>query len=135
MKKYDCNKTADFAHEAKRMCEHYVEKTGQCIKCPLYEAECDIDKITNRVVDIVQRWSDAHPEIDTIRKFWFSPYPDESTMPDILIDLANWGESVGKTYDRLTRDDGKYSFGTKYECRKLVTWLVDMKFEQRSLGL
>ena len=68
MKKYDCNKTADFAHEAKRMCEHYVDKTGQCIKCPLYATECDIDKITDRVVDVVQNWSDKHPEKPKLKR-------------------------------------------------------------------
>lgn len=135
MKKYDCSKTADFAHEAKRMCEHYVEKTGQCIKCPLYTTECDIDKITDRVIDVVQIWSDEHPEIDTIRKFWFCPFPDENTMPDIVINLALWHEDVGKAYDRLIKAAGKYSFKTKYECSKLASWLIDIKFEQRSLKL
>ena len=134
MKKYDCRKTADFAHEAKRMCEHY-QKIADCYKCPLGYMNCDVDAIDEDMINEVQKWSDKNPEIDTIRKFWFCPFPDENTMPDIVINLAIWHEDVGKAYDRLIKAAGKYSFKTKYECSKLAAWLIDIKFEQRSLKL
>jgi len=58
--KYDCSKTLDYAHEANRMCE----TVKCCDSCPVGRGRgCTfIDKITQKRIDIVQKWSDEHSE-------------------------------------------------------------------------
>lgn len=60
MKKYDCSRTLDYVHERDRMCRH-----NKCDEsCPLVRRsdECNPGAITQEHIDIVQRWSDEHPE-------------------------------------------------------------------------
>lgn len=65
--KYDCNKTLDFLHEAKRIC---VSSGDSCHDCQLrYNHGCmfenfpyNADKITQEQIDWLQKWSDEHPE-------------------------------------------------------------------------
>ena len=59
MNRYDCNNVLDYAHEAKRMCE----AVGDCPNCPLNGLDCEATEITPEHVEIVQKWSDTHPEI------------------------------------------------------------------------
>lgn len=59
MKKYNCNHTLDYAHEANRLCKTY----RGCLDCPLYGLGCEWDHITPEHIRRVQAWSDAHPEI------------------------------------------------------------------------
>ncbi len=61
MKKYNCNNTLDYSHEAKRMCETF-DNCSTC-PCPLYGMSCGHLEITAEHIKIVQAWSDAHPEI------------------------------------------------------------------------
>lgn len=59
--KHNCSKTLDYAHEKKRMCDYYeICENG----CPLLGAKgCrTIDYITQEHIDIVQKWSNKHPE-------------------------------------------------------------------------
>lgn len=63
----DCNKTVNFINELRYMC-HY---SGTCDNCPLNDVECacqhipteDIDK----VIQIVQKWSDEHSETSELK--------------------------------------------------------------------
>lgn len=61
MKKYDCSKTIDFSHETARMCHgfKYCEDG-----CPLRSLDhpCGLAYTTQETIDVVQRWSDDHPE-------------------------------------------------------------------------
>ena len=61
MKKYNCNNTLDYSHEAKRMCETF-DNCSTC-PCPLYGMSCGHLEITAEHIKIVQAWSDNHPEI------------------------------------------------------------------------
>lgn len=56
--KYDCNKTLDYSHEKKRMCGTYHDCSNGC---PLSVIYCHGD-IMQEHIDIVQKWSDEHPE-------------------------------------------------------------------------
>lgn len=58
MKKYNCNHTLDYAHEASRLCKTY----RGCLDCPLYGLGCEWDDTTPEHIRRVQAWSDAHPE-------------------------------------------------------------------------
>ena len=62
MKKYNCNNTLDYAHEASRMCN---KTYPNCEECPLSQLEpCDaFEGVTAEHIRRVQAWSDAHPEI------------------------------------------------------------------------
>lgn len=60
MKKYNCNNTLEYAHEAKRMCETF-DNCSTC-PCPLYGMSCGHLEITAEHINRVQAWSDAHPE-------------------------------------------------------------------------
>ena len=62
MKKYNCNNTLDYAHEASRMCRTF-DKCKNCGGCPFAETPCEIFDITPEHIKRVQAWSDAHPEI------------------------------------------------------------------------
>ena len=61
MKKYNCNNTLKYAHEAERMCETF-DNCSTC-PCPLYGMSCGHLEITAEHINRVQAWSDAHPEI------------------------------------------------------------------------
>ena len=64
MKKYDCNKTLDYSHELNRMCEAY-----ECDGCPLgMITNCNDAMSLSKNINIVQKWSDEHPEPPKIRK-------------------------------------------------------------------
>ena len=59
MKKYDCSKTLDYAHEFKRMC---VGRSCRGDHCPFLGKSCSPDSITDEHIQILQKWSDEHPE-------------------------------------------------------------------------
>lgn len=59
MKKYNCNNTLDYVHEATRMCGTFSECSG----CPLAGLHCELYEIIPEHIKRVQAWSDAHPEI------------------------------------------------------------------------
>lgn len=60
MKKYNCNNTLEYAHEAKRMCKTF-DNCSTC-PCPLYDMPCGHLEITAEHIRRVQEWSDNHPE-------------------------------------------------------------------------
>lgn len=80
MKKYNCNNTLDYAHEAERMCETF-DKFDDCDGCPLVKKSCRIFDITPEHIRRVQEWSDANPEVvltaeqrkvlEAMRGLWF----------------------------------------------------------------
>ena len=66
--KYDCNKTTDYLHEVRRMCKAHPS-CGACpisltnLRCGTVPTLCDVS-----LVDIVQKWSDEHPEQPKLTK-------------------------------------------------------------------
>ena len=62
MKKYNCNNTLEYVHEAARMCRAF-DKFDDCDGCPLAKKSCRIFDITSEHIRRVQAWSDANPEI------------------------------------------------------------------------
>ena len=59
MKKYNCNNTLDYVHEAARMCRTPYRRG--CLDCPLCGLGCKWDDVTAEHIRRVQAWSDAHP--------------------------------------------------------------------------
>ena len=59
----DCSKTLDFSKEFDRLCNTYI--AAECKGCPLENSHysCDGYDVTQKVIDIVQKWSDEHPYI------------------------------------------------------------------------
>lgn len=70
MKKYDCSKILDYEHEQQRLCrsrENCYELDGD--NCPLHGLYCNVlPKITQVEIDILQKWSDEHPESPKLTK-------------------------------------------------------------------
>lgn len=64
MKKYDCTKTLDYSHETNRMCATYAN----CKECVFKGIGCIPSSITQESIDIIQRWSDEHPEAPKLTK-------------------------------------------------------------------
>lgn len=65
MKKYDCSKVLDYLHEIARICTVYTK----CEGCPLKNINCSfVHDITQEHVNIVQKWSDEHPEPPKLTK-------------------------------------------------------------------
>lgn len=59
MTKYDCSRTLDYVHELGRICTVYPG----CEGCPFGNISCAfVSDITQKHIDIVQKWSDEHPE-------------------------------------------------------------------------
>ena len=58
----DCSKTLDFSKEFNRLCYTY---NAECEGCPLENSNysCDGYDVTQKVIDIVQKWSDEQPDI------------------------------------------------------------------------
>ena len=63
--KYDCNKMLDCMHELKRVCDRY---TFCGDGCPLYGRNCVAQSMTQTEIDILQKWSDEHPEVPKLTK-------------------------------------------------------------------
>ena len=59
----DCSKTLNYATERDRMCNYYADN-GWCDACPMDEVrDChNAEKITQEHIDILQKWSDEHPQ-------------------------------------------------------------------------
>lgn len=68
MTKYDCSRTLDYVHEATRLCTVYTK--SKCEGCPLGDTvDCAfVGDITPEHIDILQRWSDEHPEKPKLTK-------------------------------------------------------------------
>lgn len=65
--KYDCYKTLDYAHEYNRFCNKH-----HCADCPLsykVHGAGTCDALTADHIEILQRWSDEHPEKTRADKF------------------------------------------------------------------
>lgn len=63
--KYDCNKVLDCKHELKRLCASYVTCSAGC---PLKPSNCELKAIEQEDIDILQKWSDEHPEPPKLTK-------------------------------------------------------------------
>lgn len=74
----DCNKTLGFSYEFNRFCKSFRTDSGLCdIKCPFYDDCPDFDSITQKHIDIVQRWSiDNGPNIRTYAMDFFDKFPN-----------------------------------------------------------
>lgn len=66
----DCNKVLDFVHERDRMCLYYERN---CLNCPWRKFDrCNTSSTTQEHIDILQKWSNEHPE-----KTWFDWFKEE----------------------------------------------------------
>ena len=65
-RRYDCRLLIDFAHEYMRMCN--IQHCEKCRLWSLFGTSCNPiynyydPNIMQQITDIVQAWSDAHPE-------------------------------------------------------------------------
>lgn len=87
MKMLDCSKTENFLKEQSRMCIKYRSYPNACRGCPLscwnnkspkgdLITCCDIlSENPQRAVEIVQKWSDGHPQKTLLTEFLKS-YPN-----------------------------------------------------------
>ncbi len=109
MKKYDCNKTLDYAHELGRMCDSHTVCVGEDRECPMRNSGCDFSmNVSREQIAIVQKWSDEHPEPPKIRRREFS-----------FIAMFKWADE--KWIERCP--DGSLRFVTKNEvCDLCDAW-------------
>lgn len=64
MDKMDCSTVIGYITEKKRMCENFK---SECNGCPflLFGLDCNnVNKITQRQINVVQKWSDEHPKVN-----------------------------------------------------------------------
>lgn len=85
----DCNITKNYIQERKRMCESY-----SCFECPLSSKKNGTKKTCrvfenyypDKVIEIVQKWSDEHPQKTLLTEF-LKHYPKTELngmgIPDI----------------------------------------------------
>lgn len=68
MSKYDCNNIMDYGHEFRRLCDSYPSCSSNG-RCPLIGRYCSsLGHITQEEIDILQKWSDEHPEAPKLTK-------------------------------------------------------------------
>lgn len=68
MSKYDCNNIMDYEHEFHRLCDSYPSCSANG-RCPLIGRYCNsLGRITQEEIDILQKWSDEHPEPPKLTK-------------------------------------------------------------------
>ena len=80
----DCNITKNYIHERKRMCDSY-----SCFECPLSSKTNGTGKTCrvfencypDKVMEIVQKWSDEHPPKTLLSEFLKS-YPNAKLNSD-----------------------------------------------------
>jgi len=104
MKKYNCNNTLEYAHEAQRMCKTF-DNCSTC-PCPLYDMPCGHLEITAEHIRRVQAWSDAHPEI---------------TLTDKQVEIFKALNLLGFRYIAKDSDGAVYAF-TERPGKGLEAW-------------
>lgn len=82
--KYDCTKTLDYMHELNRLCDDQYPK-GCAKVCPLAYGCNNKGDFKPDYVDIVQKWSDSHPEKPKLTKEEYDflasfMYPEELSI-------------------------------------------------------
>ena len=73
--KVDCSSVLNYAQEFNRMCKSVGCK---CNNCPMYAivGRCDtVGGITQTHIDIVQKWSDEHPQ-ETMLEHFLKLFPN-----------------------------------------------------------
>ena len=105
MKKYNCNNTLEYVHEATRMCK---KTYPNCEECPLSQLDpCDAFKgVTAEHIKRVQIWSDAHPEI---------------TLTDKQVEIFKALNLLGFSHIAQDSDGAVYAF-TERPRRGLEAW-------------
>ena len=99
MSKYDCSRTAEFFHELNRMCKFYTNRDECYTQCPLTDMACDVpcdmENFENREINLVQQWSDNHPEMPRItleEQNFLEAFKDESLL------IARYGSGLRLVY-------------------------------------
>lgn len=100
MGRIDCSLTLNYVSERNRMCETFEKQKGNSIRkckvCPLYieNCECGLTRvITQKYIDIVQKWSDEHPH-ETMAEHFFKLFPNamkhNSGIPMVCPKTIGW---------------------------------------------
>lgn len=107
MGKIDCSKTLNYVKELERMCYYYVHrKENSCsLDCPLGQINCTYTaEITQQHIDLLQKWSDEHPQ-QTIADKFFEIFPNakkmENGLPLYCPHYLGWGE-----YEKCPKGQG-----------------------------
>lgn len=105
MSKIDCSKVLNYVSEMKRMCESYGYQCHGVPACPLANKACSQAKtITQEKIDILQKWSDEHPQQTMSDKF-FKIFPNamkmENGLPLFCPHYLGWGE-----YEKCPKGQG-----------------------------
>ena len=102
--KYDCSKTLDYAHERGRMCD----AVNDCDNCKLQGVggSCfHTYLITQEHIDIVQKWSDKHPE-KTRKEVYLEIFPKLETLKDKVVDFDS--DCLPCFYELIGECEGDY---------------------------
>lgn len=118
--KYDCSKTLDYAHEYKRMCNSYIG-ANTCRPCPMAKMNCRYaESATKEHIDIVQKWSDEHPEKPKLTKeerafieAFFDK--DKKYIECNTFKYGPWAFALRKDMFGFINDDEKWTFNELLE--------------------
>ena len=106
MKKYNCNNTLEYVHEAARMCRAF-DKFDDCDGCPFAKKSCRIFDVTPEHIRCVQAWSDANPEI---------------TLTDKQVEIFKAMNLLGLKFIVQDRDGAVYAFAERPR-KGCATWV------------
>ena len=118
-KRYDCTKTLDYFHEKERLCDSFINEEYGCTKCPLFKFyRCTI--ATEEYISIVQKWSDAHPEIKNKERPTLTSN-DTSVLEALQVMGYHW---IAKNKVTPTDRFDTYAFVSKPEWDKDRDWWI-----------
>ena len=118
-KRYDCTKTLDYFHEKERLCDSFINEEYGCTKCPLFKFyRCTI--ATEEYISIVQKWSDAHPEIKNKERPALTSN-DTSVLEALQVMGYHW---IAKNKVTPTDRFDTYAFVSKPEWDKDRDWWI-----------
>lgn len=99
----DCINILNFKREHKRMCESYTS----CYDCPFENkftfcspSDLGLEDITQEVIDLVQKWSDEHPQ-KTILEDFLEKYPNAQVDKDRIPTICPFKLGLEKYYDGI----------------------------------
>ena len=103
MSRIDCSQTLNYAAEFRRMCDSFYDDKTQytaCADCPmaLPNYRCTLVRdITQERIDIVQKWSDEHPQetmLERFDKMFPKAVKKVEGVPDFCPEHLGWAEDL-----------------------------------------
>ena len=127
MRRYDCSKTRDFLHEAKRLCR----TVHDCDCCPIGQEQCWVEEMSEETIEIVQQWSDdniENPKITLAEQYFLEAIKNDVDIVITRIDDTRLRVTRGQDYSGVDLYGSMFPFiqkGDYWSVRVLLALEVE----------